>query len=270
MTSGVTRAESEVVEITCAISARPETVFRYFTDPERFARWWAGPGGGVATLEARPGGLMRIAYHGGQVMRGRVLAIEPPRLFNFSWGYEGEGQAVAPESSEVEITLKATPEGTLLKLRHSGLPTPEQRAGHTSGWRHYMSVMAHEAAGEQTAGAANRVFKAFAEAWRTRDDGARLDLLRGCCAKDVRFRDAWACVDGVEALSEHIANALRHVPMAMELTTPVEHAHGYARAGWRAAGPDGRAIMSGTYFGRLSLDGKLEFVVSFLDGPPQL
>lgn len=258
----------ETVETPCAIRARPETVFRFFADPQRFARWWAGPGGGVATIEPRQGGLVRIAYHGGTVMRGRVLAIEPDRLFRFSWGYEGDGQAVAPESSIVEITLEQISEGTMLRLRHSGLPTPEQRSGHESGWRHYLSLMAGECAAEQVGAAAAGVMAAWFEAWSARDDTARLALLRQCCEPDVRFRDGWACVDGVENLGAHIGNALRHIQMPMTAATPAQHIHGFVRIGWQAAGPDGSIMMRGENFARLSLDGKLELVVGFADAPP--
>ncbi|WP_425427348.1 SRPBCC family protein [Actinomadura mexicana] len=40
---------SRTIEQTSHIRARPETVWRYFTDPARLAQWW-----GAAELDARP------------------------------------------------------------------------------------------------------------------------------------------------------------------------------------------------------------------------
>jgi uncharacterized protein YndB with AHSA1/START domain len=48
------------------IAARPETVFRYFTDPVRFARWM----GRGSMLDPRPGGRLRVGYPTGQVAGG--------------------------------------------------------------------------------------------------------------------------------------------------------------------------------------------------------
>jgi uncharacterized protein YndB with AHSA1/START domain len=50
------------VEVALTIAARPETIFRYFTDPARFARWM----GEGSVLDATPGGRLRIGYHTGQ------------------------------------------------------------------------------------------------------------------------------------------------------------------------------------------------------------
>ena len=45
------------------IAARPETIFRYFTDPGRFARWM----GQGSVLDPRPGGRLRVGCPTGQV-----------------------------------------------------------------------------------------------------------------------------------------------------------------------------------------------------------
>ena len=53
----------------------------------------------------------------------------------------------APGSSLVEIDLIEQPDGTLLRLTHSGLPSAEQCAGHAEGWAHYLARLAQVAAG---------------------------------------------------------------------------------------------------------------------------
>ena len=46
--------EEGIVEETVRIAARPETVWRYWTDPERMCAWW----GAAAELDPRPGGVI--------------------------------------------------------------------------------------------------------------------------------------------------------------------------------------------------------------------
>ena len=49
--------------------------------------------------------------------------------------------------SLVEIDLIEQPDGTLLRLTHTGLPNAEQCAGHAEGWAHYLGRLAEVAAG---------------------------------------------------------------------------------------------------------------------------
>jgi uncharacterized protein YndB with AHSA1/START domain len=65
-----------------------------------------------AVLEAEPGGRLRVGYPTGQVAGGRVVALEADRRIVFTWGYEGDGQAVPAGSSTVEITLEPQAGGT--------------------------------------------------------------------------------------------------------------------------------------------------------------
>jgi uncharacterized protein YndB with AHSA1/START domain len=42
----------------------------------------------------------------------------------------------------VEITLTPDGPGTLLRLRHAGLPTDEERRSHNAGWNQYTGALA--------------------------------------------------------------------------------------------------------------------------------
>ncbi len=257
------------VALAMTIHATPATVFKFFTDPARFARWWAAPGGGKATIEPRVGGAVRIEYQGGRaVMAGEVLEIDEPRRFVFSWGYESGNDAVRAGSTRVEITLAAVPDGTALTLRHLNLPTLEQRAGHRLGWRHYLSCMAVECAREQFGETMPRAVAGWFEAWTTADAGARRAMLARCCEDDVELRDAFACVRGVDELNDHIGNALKHMPgMKLESAGAPQLVHGFVRSAWRTAGPDGKTAFAGVNFVRLAPSGKIAGVVGFWDGP---
>ena len=57
---------------------------------------------------------------------------------------------VPPGSSLVEIDLIEQPDGTLLRLAHTGLPNAEQCAGHAEGWAHYLGRLAMVAGGRDS------------------------------------------------------------------------------------------------------------------------
>ena len=137
--------ESETLQLlaTCEvrIEASPETVFPFFTDPDKMCRWM----GMSANLDARPGGVFDVEVTPTFRALGEYKEIDPPRSVAFTWGYEGS--SVPPGSSLVRITLVPDGSGTIVRLEHSGLPDDEQRAGHTDGWVHYFERLEVVAAG---------------------------------------------------------------------------------------------------------------------------
>jgi uncharacterized protein YndB with AHSA1/START domain len=120
------------VEIERQIAAPPETVFSYLTDPAKFVAWM----GARAELDPRPGGRFRIEVETGSVAAGEYREVDPPHRLVFSWGWEGD-EAVPPGSTTVEITVAPAGTGSLLRLRHRGLPSAEQVQLHQGGWNLY-------------------------------------------------------------------------------------------------------------------------------------
>jgi uncharacterized protein YndB with AHSA1/START domain len=112
---------SMTVEQTMRIEARPETVWRFFTDPAYLAQWW-----GEAEVDAHPGGDLRVEMQDGPrpVMRGTFVELVPYERIVFTFGWEPAPGApgIAPGASRVEVTLTSDGEGTMLTLRHSRLP----------------------------------------------------------------------------------------------------------------------------------------------------
>ncbi|MEO8687641.1 MAG: SRPBCC domain-containing protein [Solirubrobacteraceae bacterium] len=135
MTIAGDRIEHEMV-----IAAPPELVFAFFTDAELYTRWM----GREATLDPRPGGVYRCVVHDTATVVGEYVVVDPPRRVEFTWGFDG-GAAVPPGSSTVAVTLTPVPEGTLLRLVHTGLPHPAL-AGHDTGWTGYLAQLAGAAA----------------------------------------------------------------------------------------------------------------------------
>jgi uncharacterized protein YndB with AHSA1/START domain len=117
------------VEMEVRIAAAPATVFSFLNDAARMGRWI----GSSVELDPRPGGALRIDMNGRDIARGEIVAIEPDRRLVLSWGWEGEGHPVPPGSSTVEITLSADGDGTIVRLRHTGLPADAAK-DHEGGW----------------------------------------------------------------------------------------------------------------------------------------
>ena len=140
---------TRAIETTVRIAARPATVWRYLVEGQGLARWW-----GPAEIDARPGGHLTIrmqALGAEAVVRGHILEIEPPHrlIFTMGWDPAPNAPAVAPDASRVEIVLEADGAGTLLRVRHSGLPDVID-ADILQGWKDHLPRLA--AAAQQPGG----------------------------------------------------------------------------------------------------------------------
>lgn len=133
---------TDVVTVARRIAARPETVFSFFTDRDRWLSWMGVDG--EFTFES--GGPYRTHVTGGNHAAGRFLEIDPPKRVVFTWGWESGGMPVPPGSTTVEISLEPDGDGTLLRLVHRNLPA-EARPPHTEGWNHYVDRLIVRAEG---------------------------------------------------------------------------------------------------------------------------
>jgi uncharacterized protein YndB with AHSA1/START domain len=135
--------EALVVRRETHIQAPPAAVFALLTDPEKILRWM----GTEAQVEPQPGGLYLVNVTGARFARGSFREVVPVHRLAYSFGWDGS-EDVPPGSSLVEIDLiEQPPDGTLLRLTHTGLPNAEQCAGHADGWVHYLGRLAEVAAG---------------------------------------------------------------------------------------------------------------------------
>jgi uncharacterized protein YndB with AHSA1/START domain len=135
--------ESLVVRRETHIPAPPAAVFALLTDPEKILRWM----GTEAQVEPQPGGLYLVNVTGARFARGSFREVVPVHRLAYSFGWDGS-EVVPPGSSLVEIDLiDQQPDGTLLRLTHTGLLNAEQCAGHAEGWAHYLGRLAEVAAG---------------------------------------------------------------------------------------------------------------------------
>ena len=114
--------ESLVVQRETQIAASPATVFAFLTDPQKIMSWM----GADATTEVHPGGLYLVKDVAGRpdrTARGQFREVVPVHRLAYSFGWEGDDE-VPPGSGLVEIDLLDRDGGTLMRMTHTGLPTP--------------------------------------------------------------------------------------------------------------------------------------------------
>ena len=135
--------ESLVVRRETHIPAPPAAVFALLTDPEKILRWM----GTEANIEPLPGGIYFVNVTGARCARGSFREVVPVHRLAYSFGWE-DSEVMPPGSSLVEIDLlDEPPDGTLLRLTHTGVPTADLRADHAEGWAHYLDRLTEVAAG---------------------------------------------------------------------------------------------------------------------------
>jgi uncharacterized protein YndB with AHSA1/START domain len=122
------------------ITATPDEVFPYLTDPALMTRWM----GDWAELDASPGGTFAVDISGNPV-RGQYLEVDPPHRVVFTWGVPGH-DVIPSGSTTVEITLRVDGPETVLDLVHRDLP-PEEVPRHGEGWEHFLPRLVVAAAG---------------------------------------------------------------------------------------------------------------------------
>lgn len=136
--------ETAAVEVEHRIDAPPDIVFSYFVDPERYRLWQ----GLDAELDPRPGGRYRVRITNTGGVRGEYVLVDPPSHVVFTWGWESDGELpevlrdLTPGLSTVEVTLIPDGEGTIVRLRHAGLPSEGTRRIHEAGWPFYLERLA--------------------------------------------------------------------------------------------------------------------------------
>jgi uncharacterized protein YndB with AHSA1/START domain len=239
------------------IHATPETVFRFFTDSERWAKWW----GAGSTIEPRPGGRVYIRHPEGTESLGEVLEVAPPRRLVFTYGF-ATGTPIAAGGSRVTIDLTADRAGTRLQLTHD-MPSAEAREEHLQGWRFQLSLFANIVANEMAANAATLADQWF-QAWGEPDAEKRTALLGRIASPDLRVQDRYSSLDGLDDVLPHLAAAQRFMPgITMRRVGEVRHCQGMVLCDWTATKPDGQQVGKGTNAFVLDPTGKIEGVTGF-------
>lgn len=137
MTTATITPDSDAIITEIEIAAPPERVFQALIDPREVLLWWGQPGMYRCTefvSDPRPGGAWRSAGQGmdGGTFNvfGEYLELDPPRLLVYTWVASWTGDA----KTTVRWELGPIPNGTLLRIRHSGLAAHPGLAQSYRGW----------------------------------------------------------------------------------------------------------------------------------------
>ncbi len=142
MTTAVTPNPNVRGPFECAvprvINARPERLFRAWTDPEKARPWLTN--GGDLILQPHVGGLffLNMVYNEHTYPHyGRYLQVEKDRLLEFTWMSQG----TLGKESVVRVTFEPQGERTKVTIVHSGLPDEKNRDEHHGGWTEILEWM---------------------------------------------------------------------------------------------------------------------------------
>ncbi|MFD7155885.1 SRPBCC domain-containing protein [Kribbella sp. NPDC059898] len=119
------------IRIERVLPATIARVYDAWTRSELLARWYC-PNLQLALkvdADVREGGAY-VVEMGPHVARGTYLEVEPPNRLVFSWKWDGTDDA----PTRVEVELTEVPEGTRMRLSHTGFATAEDAANHRMGW----------------------------------------------------------------------------------------------------------------------------------------
>jgi len=241
---------------TVTILARRETVFRFFTDNARWEKWW----GKGSTVEACPGGRVRILYPNAVEVTGEVLEIVPPEKISFTYGFTS-GSPIPPGSSLVTIWLEDDGGATRLHLSHE-FSDASARDEHVQGWRYQLAVFSNVVSDEVNSGAGERI-DAWLAAWFQPDASSRASALRAIATPTVSFRDRYSATNGMDDLLAHITAAQRFMPgVRLEREGDVHQCQGSAFCNWTAV-TDDRTVGKGTTFFTLDAEGRIDSATGF-------
>jgi uncharacterized protein YndB with AHSA1/START domain len=242
---------------TVVIRASPETVFRFFTDSERWAKWW----GAGSSIDPRPGGTVVICYPGGTKAGGEVIDVSAPERIVFTYGY-ASGAPIPLGGSRVTISVEASDEGCRVHLHHE-LADAGVRDEHIQGWRYQLSLFGNVVTDESNAWAQAAVDLWF-DGWSEPDEVARRRMFAEICVPSVRFRDRYGNLDSVDELVAHAGAAQRFMPgIRMRRRGNVMHCQGTVLVDWVATGLDGAERAVGSSVFTCAAHGRFEAVTGF-------
>ncbi len=133
---------AERVESEVHVAADPTTVFSYFTDPAKLARWL----GRSARVRPVRDGQFDVEMSKDTWIRGTFDTLDAPRRLVLTWRWASTNADLPAGTSRVDISFIPREGGTLVRVVHTELPAPAVPR-HRAGWAHYLTRLSLAASG---------------------------------------------------------------------------------------------------------------------------
>ena len=131
-----TQTDATIVRITRTFPAPREVVFRAWTTPDLFVRWWWPASFATsATFDLRPGGRYAIRSanlpeRGVLAISGTFLEVTPPARLVYTWRWAG----LDPTETRVTVEFHAHGDQTTIALTHERFPDAADAENNRLGW----------------------------------------------------------------------------------------------------------------------------------------
>ena len=129
-----------VIRAARVVPARPNEVYRVFTDAALMPKWWGKTEKAVllaCEADVRAGGRFRFALRtqkgAEDAVFGSYTEVSPPHKLAFTWSSEKPQDGVA--DTLVTVDLLDLKDGTTrVVITHEGLPSPAASSIYSAGW----------------------------------------------------------------------------------------------------------------------------------------
>ncbi|MCI4324735.1 MAG: SRPBCC family protein [Thermoplasmata archaeon] len=139
----VGRGDHATLEFRRHLPYPPEVVWKALTDPPELAIWYLAQG----TIDGRVGGTIELVAGPSRLrVTGRILAWEPPRLFEHEWKVAPRSELPGGEDATIRWELHPEGTGTRLELTHRNLRRPTA-LGFAPGTHAFLDRLAAHLAG---------------------------------------------------------------------------------------------------------------------------
>ncbi|MCW5648589.1 MAG: SRPBCC domain-containing protein [Ramlibacter sp.] len=140
MTPAALHPATQDIVVDEVLPHAPETIWKTLTTGALMARWLMEPHGFAPVPGTRFTYQTKAAGEWDGIIHCEVLEVVPNERFVYAWrgGHESNTGYGSPLDTVVTFTLTPVPEGTRLRLVHSGFITPTNDTAFqnmSNGWR---------------------------------------------------------------------------------------------------------------------------------------
>ena len=136
-----------VIRAARVVPARPNEVYRVFTDAALMPKWWGKTEKAdllACEMDVRAGGRFRFALRtekgGEDAVTGHYIEVSPPHKLAFSWSSEKPQDAIV--DTRVTVDFLDLKDGTTrVVITHEGLPSPAAGSIYSAGWHNMLQDM---------------------------------------------------------------------------------------------------------------------------------